>query len=204
MKLTLEGIGKKYNRDWIFKNVHTTFSTGTSYAILGPNGSGKSTLLKIISGHLIPSEGKIKYLIEKEIEQNDIYKYISYSAPYIELIEEYTVREQILFHKDFKPLINNASVDDILNIMNFQEHKNKELRNLSSGMRQRLKLVLSILSDVPVLLLDEPATNLDKQGVEWYRDLMSNNTNDRLVIVASNRADEYDFCQEQIDMLDFK
>jgi ABC-type multidrug transport system ATPase subunit len=203
MTISLEKIGKRYNRSWIFRNVDFTFRKGQSYALLGPNGSGKSTLLQIISTYLIPSEGKVNWLMNDQLlDADEVYQYFAVTAPYLELVEELTLEESLQFHRNLKPLL----LDDhgIFDLLQFQPHRQKRVKQLSSGMKQRLKLALSILSDVPVLLLDEPGTNLDEQGIGWYRDLLRDFAKDRLIIIASNRLEEYDLCEEHIDVVQWK
>lgn len=204
--IELNNIGKRFRYEWIFKNITHSFESGKSYALLGPNGSGKSTLMKILSGHLTPSDGQISFSNkEKKIDGDDVYQHISYSAPYIDVIEEMTLTEIIAFHSKFKPLSKGLIINDLIQLLGFKNADDKEIRFFSSGMKQRLKLVLSICSDTPILLLDEPTTNLDAQGVAWYRDLMQqfSDTN-RLVIVASNIEHDYEFCEERMNILDYK
>ncbi len=206
-QITLEAVGKRFRYEWIFKNITKTFEGGKTYALLGSNGSGKSTLMKILSGHLSPSVGKIHfYTNDIKQDEDNIYKHISYAAPYIELIEELTLTEMIQFHIKFKPLSKTLRINDLIAILGFQKSKNKEIRYFSSGMKQRLKLALAICSDSPILLLDEPTTNLDAQGVTWYRQLISTYTEGgiRLTIVASNILHDYDFCDETLNIEDFK
>lgn len=205
MTINLQDCGKHYNRDWIFRNLNHPFSSGDKTAILGPNGSGKSTLLKCISGYLSLNEGKIAYMDgDHPVEREDFYRQMVFSGPYIDLIGELTVSEQIRFHSEFKPLIRNISLETVLEIIGFQNQKNKYLRHLSSGMRQRLKLILTILSDVPCVLLDEPATNLDKDGVKWYDGLVQEYIDEnRILIIASNREDEYSACTSELQITDF-
>lgn len=205
-QLILNNTGKRFRYEWIFKNINHTFESGTSYALLGPNGSGKSTLMKILSGHLTPSVGDIQFLHEgKKIIADEVYPFISYSAPYIEVVEEMTLTEIIDFHSKFKPLSIGLKTSDIITLLGFKNAANKEVRFFSSGMKQRLKLALSICCQTPILLLDEPTTNLDAQGVAWYRDLMSRfSDKNRLVIVASNIEHDYDFCSKRLDILDYK
>ena len=211
--IELNNIGKRFRYEWIFKNITHSCQSSKSYALLGPNGSGKSTLMKILSGHLTPSDGQITFLnTEKKIDGDDVYQHISYSAPYIDVIEEMTLTEIIAFHSKFKPLSKRLSkglpeeiINDLIQLLNFKNAADKEIRFFSSGMKQRLKLALSICSDTPILLLDEPTTNLDAQGVAWYRDLMQQfSDKNRLVIVASNIEHDYDFCEEQMNILDYK
>ena len=205
-QIELNNIGKRFRYEWIFKNITHSFESGKSYALLGPNGSGKSTLMKILSGHLTPSDGQITFLHNgKKIDGDNVYQHISYSAPYIDVIEEMTLTEIIAFHSKFKPLRKALIINDLIRILNFKNAADKEIRFFSSGMKQRLKLSLSICSDTPILLLDEPTTNLDAQGVAWYQDLMQQfSDKDRLVIVASNIEHDYDFCEEKLNILDYK
>ncbi len=196
-EIILNNIGKRFRYDWIFKNMNIRFTGNNRYAVLGSNGSGKSTLMKILSGYLSPTQGDILFNnADKKIEDDTIYKNISYAAPYIDLIEEYTLTELIAFHARFKPLINNLSADEVLNILELTHTGTKEIRFFSSGMKQRVRLGLAILSDAPFLLLDEPTTNLDIKGVEWYNSMIEKFVlpTQRLCIIASNTPHDYDFC----------
>jgi len=205
MEIILNNVGKRYQYDWIFRAINCHFKSGKRYAILGPNGSGKSTLMRILSGHLTPSKGEIEFRNNNTALAKDaVYKSISYAAPYIELIEELTLKESIAFHRRFKPFIADVSEKDILNLLGFENAEEKQIRNFSSGMKQRLKLVLAICSESSVILLDEPTTNLDQQGMDWYLELIKRYAGDRLIIVASNVELDYRFCEEQLNILDFK
>ena len=206
MIITLEQAGKKYNSEWIFRDVSCRFETGTGYAILGKNGSGKSTLLRVISGHLTPTEGKIKFTNgQKEIPASDIFRQLAIVAPYQELIEEFTLEELLKFHFSFKKLLAGLTLKDIPGMLNFSTGYKKHIREYSSGMKQRVKILLALLSDVPVLLLDEPAMNLDASGMDWYLDLVNRYALDRLMIVCSNlEQQETSCCKEKIRIEDFK
>ena len=205
MEVSFHNVSKRYRYEWIFRDVNFTFGNGKKYAILGPNGSGKSTLLKVLSGHLTPSKGKVNFSAgEKKIAIDQVYLHTSYAAPYIDLIEEFTLLEALNFHKKFKPFLNQLENSDLIEILGFQKSKNKLIRYFSSGMKQRLKLVLAICSESPILLLDEPTTNLDLQGMEWYRDLIKTYAKNRLVVIASNIEADYDFCDATLNILDYK
>ncbi len=201
MNIHLTGIAKRYRYEWIFRHLDYHFQEGKRYAILGPNGSGKSTLMRIISGHLSPSKGTIRYAQSgRDLSGDEVYTHISYAAPYIELIEELTLSEALSFHQHFKPLLKGLTSEGLIDLLRFQKAANKQVRHFSSGMKQRLKLVLAICSDTPVLLLDEPTTNLDRQGIDWYLELIERFGGSRLVIVASNVAEDYQFCDEQVEV----
>ncbi|WP_074493664.1 ABC transporter ATP-binding protein [Mucilaginibacter polytrichastri] len=205
MTIYLNDVGRRFNRDWIFKNINYTFTSGNSYAILGSNGSGKSTLLQILNGSLGPSKGKITYTFKGEaIATEAIYEHLSLAAPYLELIEDFTLNEMIDFHFKFKPLLPGTSKADIITLLNLNTSANKLIKYFSSGMKQRLKLALAFCSDTAILMLDEPTSNLDTQGIDWYRDLVQQFAAGRLTIICSNQLHEYDFCKHQLHIADYK
>jgi ABC-type multidrug transport system ATPase subunit len=201
MKIKLNGVGKRFNREWIFRHLDLEFSTGTHFAITGPNGSGKSTLLQIIAGATTLSEGEIQYFfLDKQIPPEKMFNYVSITAPYMELIEEMTLTEFFNFHSKLKPLIKGMSMMEIITCIDLKNAAHKQIRNFSSGMKQRVKLAQAIFSDVPLVLLDEPTTNLDAEGMILYHKLVKNFCNNRLLIVSSNDFREYDFCEVAIEL----
>lgn len=206
MEITLENAGKRYRLDWIFRNLHYTFRRGERYALLGPNGSGKSTLLKVLSGQLSLSRGSIAFRAPdgNAIQPDYVYQQVSYAGPYIELIEEFTLEEAIRFHAGLKPLLPGLTVGHVFDLLALPRARNKELRYFSSGMKQRVKLALAVCSDTPILLLDEPATNLDLNGIEWYKNLVGTFCADRLVVIASNDPADALFCPVHLNILDYK
>lgn len=204
MNITLSHTGKRFNRDWIFRNLNVEFHQGKTYAITGANGSGKSTLLQVIAGATMQTEGKIQYFnkTNKSVADDLIYQHISIAAPYLELIEEMTANEFLDFHSTFKPL--NQSIPEILSIVGLEKAANKQMRYYSSGMKQRLKLAQAFFSQSSVLMLDEPTTNLDAEGIALYLRLIQEHSKNRLVIVCSNDKTEYDFCEEIISIEQYK
>ena len=205
MNITLNNTGKRYNREWIFRHCSYTFTSGKNYAITGPNGSGKSTLLQVIAGATLHNEGTIKYSnAQSTITSEKHYTNISIAAPYLELIEEMTAKEMMEFHSKFKPLMSSLNITEMLRIVGLENAINKQLRYFSSGMKQRLKLAQAFFSNTPILLLDEPTTNLDADGIALYQSLISNYTKDKLVIVSSNVKEEYGFCEEVIEIQAYK
>jgi len=205
MKIILTNAGKRFSREWIFRNFNYTFLKGKSYAVTGPNGSGKSTLLQVISSVLILNEGTVEWQTnESNLKTETVHQYISFAAPYFELVEEMTAKEFLLFHTQFKKFIQGFSVEEILNKAQLANAANKQIRFYSSGMKQRLKLAQAIFSDVPFILLDEPCTNLDESGFNLYYEWIKSFCNNRLLIVSSNDINEYKFCDEQLNILQFK
>jgi ABC-type multidrug transport system ATPase subunit len=205
MRIQAENLGKRFNREWIFRNLQLDLTKGKVYAVTGPNGSGKSTLLQIITGMMPVSEGTLKYSdLGKDIEAGDIYQSISIATPYQELIEEYTLSEHIDFHLKFKSFRAGCSKEQLISNLHLESSTDKEIRFFSSGMKTRLKLGLAFSFDTPLLFLDEPTSNLDSKGIDWYQEEIRKNTGDRLVIICSNQRYEYDTYDEIINISDYK
>lgn len=203
MQIKLTNTGKRFNREWIFRHFDHEFFSGKRYAITGSNGSGKSTLLQVISGSISHNEGKIEMILNgSPLLEENCFQYLSIAAPYLELIEEMTATEFLHFHSSFKPLTH--SLESILAVINLENAAQKQIRYFSSGMKQRLKLAQAFFCSAPVLLLDEPTTNLDAEGIALYQQLITEHTDQKLVIISSNDPQEYSFCDEVISIGDFK
>lgn len=205
MEISLSNIGRRFNRDWIFRGINYNFEQGKSYAVLGRNGSGKSTLLQLIAGSLSPSEGDIIVKAKgKPIDDEELFASLTIAAPYLELIEEFTLSEMIDFHFRFKSFQAGTDKSKLIDLLELSSSKNKALKYFSSGMKQRTKLALAICADTPVLLLDEPTSNLDAQAISWYQKLINEFGQNRLVVVCSNQEHEYQFCENHIQLSDYK
>ena len=206
MTITLNGIGKKFNSEWIFKSLTIRFESGEKTVITGRNGSGKSTLLQVIAGNIHHTTGTIEYNLNgKRVPDTEIFRYLSLVAPYQELVEDFTLREMLEFHFSFKPLVDGFTISKIIDLLSFSQARTKPILKYSSGMKQRVKLVCALLSDTPLLFLDEPTTNLDKAGIEFYGQLIDDYARDRTIIVCSNmQLVESGFCEREIRIEDYK
>jgi ABC-2 type transport system ATP-binding protein len=205
MEITLTNAGKRFRFDWIFRGLNHMLLPGGRTALLGPNGSGKSTLMKVLSGHLTLSKGAISFKHEDKIlAPEDVYQHIGYAAPYIELIEEFTLAEAIQFHHRLKPLQAGLTTASMMDLLELSKNRDKEIRFFSSGMKQRVKLALAICSDCPVVLLDEPSTNLDVNAIAWSHRLLDQYSNNRLIVIATNDPADLELCDKQVDIMGWK
>lgn len=206
-QLTIEstGLGKRFNREWIFKNLTYSFHSGKTYAITGPNGSGKSTLMQVLWGQLPPSAGTLVYTINgNTIPVENVFQQTSIAAPYLDLIEELTLTEHLRFHFKMRKPANGLSVADIIDMLYLADNSDKQIANFSSGMKQRVKLGLAFFTEAPILFLDEPGTNLDEQAFAWYKQHLSEASANRLVFIASNQKAEYPGEAEIISIAGYK
>ena len=205
LTIQVQKAAKRFHYEWIFKNLDLELSSGDSLAITGGNGAGKSTLLKCLSGAIPLTQGSITYRTEGDlITEDQWFRSLAIATPYMELPEEFTLLEAIGFHFQFKKPYGHSIPEELVALLGLEKHQHKALSQFSSGMKQRVKLGLAIFSEVPLLLLDEPTSNLDKQGIAWYLDTMDRCAKDRIVIVCSNEPREYAFCQNKISLEDFK
>jgi ABC-type multidrug transport system ATPase subunit len=206
MDLRLSDISKNFGREVVFHGVTLSLPSGSRTAILGPNGSGKSTLLQLVGGAIVPTEGSITHSVNgRGIPQEEVYRHVSIAAPYLGLYEDLSLKQAVEFHARFKPFRSGISPADVARIAYLEHALEKPVLNFSSGMKQRLKLALAILSDTPLLLLDEPASNLDAEAIGWYRTLLSENLLGRTLVVASNRQTaEHDLCTSAIEISTYK
>lgn len=206
IEIELKNVGKRFNRDWIFRNWSATLNPDSAYVILGGNGSGKSTALRVLTGYAPQSEGELLFRLDgKKIDQNQVYQHFSFCSPYLELYEELTLDEMARFHFSLKPLLPQMDLNHFAEYVHLESSRNKPVKYFSSGMKQRLRLGLALYSDTKGVFLDEPISNLDRFGIDWYRNVVQEMRKNRLLIVASNnQTDEFFFCDQKINVEDFK
>ncbi len=205
MEVILSDIGKRFNSQWIFKGITHTFLPNSISALTGNNGSGKSTLLQIIYGFQTYSRGKISWELNNEsLIDETLPGKISLAAPYLELPEEFTLEEMLRFHFSIVPPKTANSKEEMLKSAGLAGQEQKFIKHFSSGMKQRLKLLLAFYSNSPLLLLDEPCSNLDENGINWYRNILEANIGQRTIIIASNQTFEYQGCQSIINVSQFR
>ena len=212
IQLLASDVGKKYRREWVFRHLDLNLTSQPSptgmainYTFVGPNGSGKSTLLQLLSGALPTTEGTLTYVLNgKTVDSDDWFRQVVIAAPYLELIEELTLSEMLTFHRQFKPFKENMPNEEAADRMLLRPAMHKEIKFFSSGMKQRVKLGLAFFSDVPLIILDEPTSNLDRQGTAWYHEQVRLLRPDQLLLIGSNDPAEYDFCPNVLDVMQWK
>lgn len=202
MDINIEHLSKRFvtNR-WIIKNMNLQCSSNTIYGISGQNGSGKTTLISMMAGLLVPTQGKINWIHQDELlSEQEWFHHLNLAAPYADLFEYLTITELLDFHLKCKSFYDEMDAFQFLDVCYLQPNKHSTIKSLSSGMKQRLKLCLAILTQSDVILLDEPRSNLDANAQEWYQDLLVQYRRDRLIIIASNDAADFDLVDEVIQL----
>jgi heme exporter protein A len=215
LKLKCENLSKSFNRNPVFKNITFELKKGDSIAITGGNGSGKSTLIKIIAGLINPDKGKIIIETGDRLPGNEYFLKIGLLAPYINLYDELTGKENLEFFYRLKSsfkknIIHPGRADELLNKTGLYPKRNETVKNYSSGMKQRLKIAFALLSEPEILLMDEPGTNLDHAGKELVKSIAEEqsagkeNKNKNILIIATNDSSEKSLCRSSLNIEDFK
>ena len=201
ISIHLEKISKRFGRQWIIQDFTDSFTSGEIVGIKGRNGSGKSTLLRMICGQLTPSRGSIRLSIDgKEIPAAERYRHVSWTGPYLEIIEELTILEFLNFHFKLKPLLPGLEISDIPARLELDQVRNRKLTDCSSGMRQRVLLGSALYAATEMLLLDEPTVTLDEEAAEWFHRELNEFRANRLVFVASNDPDDLRDCARIVEL----
>lgn len=206
MTISLSDAGKRFNYDWIFRHINYTFRSGQSYAIVGPNGSGKSTLLQSLAGYNWLSEGTLIATDAdgRTIADDQLFHYIALAAPYLEVIEEMTLAEFWQFQQTFHSFLPGYTAGTLSERLGLTSAQHKQIRYFSSGMKQRVRLGQALFSSKPVVLLDEPCTNLDADGIALYQELVNELSPGKLLVICSNDEQEIRACTERIDIREYK
>ena len=199
MEIILNNCGKNYHRSWLFKNIDLNLCitgkncTPLKMAILGPNGAGKSTFTLMLVGQTDPTEGTVLWIENgSPLPQSQWHKHVSLASPGMELPEEFTLSEWFYFHQQIKGFQSNITLPVLMDLCGFPTAtKTKQILTFSSGMKQRVKLCAALLGNQPLVILDEPLTNLDKAGADVFKTLIANYLGNRSLMIASNREDEW-------------
>lgn len=202
MDINIQNLGKRFNREWIFRNLSAEVAHGSKTAIIGANGSGKSTLLKILGSYTLQSEGNVIFSRDGQpITSEDPQLAINFAAPYFNVIEEYTLIEFLNFHSKFKQPI--VDLEETLNDVGLTKAKHKIIKDFSSGMKQRVKLILALCYDADVIFLDEPTSNLDEEGITWFNSKIYS-ISTKTILIATNLKHEIELCNEKLLLKNFK
>jgi ABC-2 type transport system ATP-binding protein len=206
MEVTLRSVTRSFGGEVVLSHLDHTLPAGSRTVLLGPNGSGKSTLVQLIAGAILPTRGQVVHRMGAEdIEDGEVYRHVSIAAPYLSLYKELSLRRTIELHHRLKPLLPGLDARTLARAACLEQALEKPVAQFSSGMEQRARLAIAILSDTPLLLLDEPTSNLDADGIQWYMQLVAAHVGQRTLVVASNdRQQEFALCDRRIEVMRFK
>ena len=202
MKLIVENIGMNFGEKKILQNINFELTPGKSAAIVGPNGSGKTTLVRIIAGLLRPTTGTVKYVIDNEqVPAQNIFESLGLVGPYLQLYEELTARENLDFFAKIKRIPDpDEKINSLMDRLNLTGREDDQVKTYSSGMRQRLKYVFALLGDPKILILDEPASNLDSDGIDRIYHIMSEQKEKNILLIATNDQSDLKYGDFEVEV----
>jgi heme exporter protein A len=201
--LTAVGVAKDFNRRTIFQNVSFSLLSPSSLAITGKNGTGKSTLSKILVGLVGSTHGSISYTLNEKRIGIEVFKhYIGFVSPYLNLYDEFTALEnlQILSRIRTTTRGNESRMKEILGLVDLWQRRDDRIGTFSSGMKQRLKYAFALLHNPAVLILDEPTSNMDNEGIEFVRCVVRQQKKQGVLIIATNDRKEAGWCDQEIHL----
>ncbi len=201
---------KSFLNKVIFRNINLDLKSGDSLAVTGRNGSGKSTLLKVLANLMKPNKGKVVVSGDSgDVPNEKVHLYFGMIAPYLNLYDELTALENLEFFYDLK--CNDRPASDkkehlkcLLNRINLYSRRNDEVKNFSSGMKQRVKLAFAIINEPKILLMDEPRTNLDVEGIDLVYKIAEEHKTNGILILATNEPDDTKLCRDIISIENYK
>jgi heme exporter protein A len=195
-----------FGRRLIFNGINFGYKENGIYGISGPNGSGKSTLVKIIAGLLTASGGKMVHKnSEHEIIPEKLHNYIGFVSPYLVLYEEFSAWENLIYYAKIRGIPFDGDIaTDLLKRFLLYDRRDDLIKTYSSGMKQRMKFVFALIHKPWILIFDEPTSNLDEEGKKCVYDIVREQANNAIIIIASNDQTDLDLCSETLDITDYK
>lgn len=200
------GLNKSFGRRLIFNDLEFKFNNAGVYGISGPNGSGKSTLVKIIAGIIGPSKGKIIHNLDnKLIAEEQLHNHIGFVSPYLVLYEEFSTYENLNLFAEIRGVkFDKERIDYLLNKFLLFKRKDDLLKTYSSGMKQRVKFIFALMHSPNLLILDEPTSNLDDEGKNSVYELVKEEGQNNIVLIASNEKHDLEFCSDIVYLEKYK
>lgn len=202
-------LSKYFSHRLIFENLNFSLASGSSVGITGRNGSGKSTVIKVISGIIMPSKGECEFTHDSvQIKKENFYRHIGLMSPYLNLYDELSGFENLEFFMNLKSEKSSSEKEERINFLlesvGLFKRKKDLYKNYSSGMKQRLKLAFALLNEPELLLLDEPCSNLDKEGIEIVYKFANEQREKGMLIIATNEESDLQFCDSLINIEECK
>jgi len=185
-----ENLTKFYGLKLAVQNVSFRIEKGEVVGFLGPNGAGKTTILRILTGFLQPTSGKILVDgLDGQTHSLEVRKRIGFLPETVPLYDELTVRRFLVFSGTIKGLGGkalNGEIDRVISACGLAEHRERRIRHLSKGLKQRVGIAQALINNPPIVILDEPTTGLDPAQIVEVRKLIKDLAGQRTVLLSTH------------------
>lgn len=204
MELELKNITKKYSKKTALSDVSLNLKNGV-YALLGPNGAGKTTLINIITGLLMPTSGTV--LFNGTAIGKNMQEYISkigYLPQYPQFYKNFRADEFLRYMAVMKGIEKkriDSLVNELIEKVNLTNDSHRYIGQYSGGMRQRLGIAQALLNNPEILILDEPTAGLDPKERIRFRNLISQLSENRIVILATHIVSDVESIAKEVILL---
>lgn len=205
MELKLYKLTKKFSGTEAVSSVSYTFSEGV-YGLLGVNGAGKTTLMRMMCGLLHPSEGKITCNGEDIFRMEETYRQrLGYLPQEFGFYPEFSVYDYLMYIaslKGLRPAVAKRRIEILLSQVGMKSQKHKKMKKLSGGMKRRVGIAQAMLNNPEILILDEPTAGLDPNERIRFRNLISELSKDRMVLLSTHIVSDIEYIADQILLME--
>lgn len=193
MKLKVKNVSKKFDNNYVLKDVNLTFESGKIYGFIGRNGSGKSVLLKMICGFYSPSEGEILLDDYNYIKNGDFPDNTRALIEKPNFLPDLTGFENLKLLASIQNKISDKEINETIDKVNLREDANKKFSKYSLGTKQKLGIAQVLMENPTILILDEPFNGVENATAKTIRNiLLEEKKKNKIIIIASHIKEDID------------